>query len=66
MDKPLPTYKGDDSYVFVCYAHADQGVVKAEIRWLQDQGINVWYDEGISAGKAVLQSGSPRLKNRLL
>ena len=49
MDKPLPAYKGDDSYVFVCYSHTDQDV-DAEIRWLQDQGINVWYDEGISPG----------------
>ena len=50
MEKPFPAYKGDDPYVFVCYAHADQAVY-AEIRWLQDQGINVWYDEGISAGR---------------
>jgi TolB-like protein len=35
----------------VCYAHADESVVYPEIRWLQDQGINAWYDEGISAGR---------------
>ena len=50
VDKPFPAYKGDDPYVFVCYAHADEDVYP-ELRWLQDQGINIWYDEGISAGK---------------
>ncbi len=51
MVKPLQAYKGDQPHVFVCYAHADQEVVYPEIDWLQQQGINVWYDEGISAGK---------------
>ena len=51
MDKPFPAYKGDDPYVFVCYAHEDDEDVYPEISWLRDQGINIWYDEGISAGK---------------
>ena len=50
MDKPFAAYRGDEPYVFVCYAHVDEDVYP-EIRWLQDQGVNVWYDEGISAGK---------------
>ena len=33
MDKPLPAYKGGDSYVFVCYSHTDQDV-DTEIRRL--------------------------------
>ena len=44
-------YRGKDSYVFVCYAHADSERVYAEIDWLDAQGVKVWYDEGISAGK---------------
>ncbi len=51
MDKPFAAYKGDDPYVFVCYAHDDEDVVYTEISGLRDQGINIWYDEGISAGK---------------
>ncbi len=51
MDKPFPAYQGDEPYVFVCYAHDDEDVVYPEIRWLHEQGINLWYDEGISAGK---------------
>ena len=44
-------YRGKDPYVFVCYAHADSERVYAEIDWLDAQGVKVWYDEGISAGK---------------
>ena len=51
LDQPFPAYQGDEPYVFVCYAHDDNGVAFPEIQWLHDQGVNVWYDEGISAGK---------------
>ena len=51
MDKPFPAYIGDEPYVFICYAHEDGKIVYPEISWLRDQGINIWYDEGISAGK---------------
>jgi TolB-like protein len=46
----LPAYTGDEPFVFVCYAHDDARAVYSEIEWLNDQGIRVWYDEGISAG----------------
>lgn len=50
MDQPLPAYAGDEPYVFVSYAHADEEAL-AEIRWLQDRGVNVWYDTtGIGPG----------------
>lgn len=50
MEKPFAAYEGDEPYVFVCYAHDDSSLVYPEIKWLQDQDINVWYDEGISPG----------------
>ena len=50
MADPLPAYDGDESYLFVSYSHEDGDLVYAEIRWLQDQGCNVWWDEGISPG----------------
>jgi hypothetical protein len=50
LDRPFPAYDGDDSYVFVCYAHDDAKIVYPEIRWLREQGVNIWYDEGISPG----------------
>lgn len=47
----LPPYSGDARYVFVCYSHEDEVRVRQEIRWLQDHGVNAWYDEGISPGE---------------
>jgi len=51
MDRPFPAYKGNEPYVFVCYAHEDKAIVYPEIQWIYEQTVNVWYDEGISAGK---------------
>ncbi len=50
VEKPFSAYKGDGPYVFVCYAHEDSEAVFREIAWLNDYGVNVWYDEGISPG----------------
>jgi TolB-like protein len=37
--------------VFVCYAHEDSRVVYPDISWLDIQGVNIWYDEGIIPGE---------------
>ena len=50
MEKPFAAYKGDLPYIFVCYAHEDSNAVFPEISWLHDQGVKIWYDEGISPG----------------
>ena len=50
MSSPKASYSGSDPYVVVSYAHADLSVVSADLRFLQDEGCNVWYDEGIGAG----------------
>jgi len=50
LEKPFSAYQGDEPYVFVCYAHEDSQAVFREISWLREQGINIWYDEGISPG----------------
>jgi tetratricopeptide (TPR) repeat protein len=50
MERPFAAYDGDEPFVFVCYAHDDQGVVYPELVWLKDAGVNIWYDEGISPG----------------
>lgn len=42
-------YGGDGPYVFVSYSHADKLVLR-ELGWLQDNGIDLWYDEGIHPG----------------
>lgn len=62
MERPFPAYDGEGSYVFVCYAHDDAGVVYPEIQWLHDNGVNVWYDEGITPGEEFPE----RLGNAIL
>ena len=52
MAQPLSAYEGNDPYIFVTYAHEDADLVHPQIRWLQDQGFHVWWDEGISPGAA--------------
>ena len=51
MERPFPAYNGDEPYVFVCYAHENDAIVYPELQWLQEHGQNIWYDEGIHAGK---------------
>ncbi len=51
MEAPFGAYEGDEPCIFVCYAHEDSDVVYPEMAWLHEQGLNLWYDEGISAGK---------------
>ncbi len=51
VEKPFSAYRGDGPYVFVCYAHEDSDAVFHEIAQLNDYGVNVWYDEGISPGQ---------------
>ncbi|MCZ6870331.1 MAG: TIR domain-containing protein [Gammaproteobacteria bacterium] len=50
MEKPFPAYTGEDSFIFVSYAHEDDALVYPELQRLKDRGFNVWYDEGISPG----------------
>ena len=51
LDLPFSAYAGAEPFAFVCYAHADAEEVYAELCWLHDSGVNIWYDEGISPGR---------------
>jgi len=62
LERPFPAYDGDEPYVFVCYSHDDAERVYQEIAWLRDQGVNIWYDEGITPG----QEFPERLGNAIL
>jgi TolB-like protein/tetratricopeptide (TPR) repeat protein len=48
---PFEAYSGSDAFVFVCYSHKDKERVYPELAWLRDQGLNIWYDEGIPPGE---------------
>lgn len=50
MKKPFSSYRGSESYVFVCYAHSDSDIIYPDLSELNGEGINLWYDEGIQAG----------------
>lgn len=49
MVRPIP-YKGNDPYIFISYAHRDSAQVWPIIQMLQQEGLKVWYDEGIDPG----------------
>ena len=49
-NEPLRAYDGDGAFVFASYAHKDAAEVSPLLRFLADEGINVWFDEGISPG----------------
>jgi TolB-like protein len=50
VEKPFTAYRGDEPYVFVCYAHEDANAVYPILSQLHSQGTRVWYDEGVSPG----------------
>lgn len=44
------TYKGDEPYIFISYAHKDSQIVYPIINDLHEAGYRIWYDEGIDPG----------------
>lgn len=48
MNEILRAYQGDENYVFVSYSHKDKAEVYPIIRAMQENGYNVWFDEGIA------------------
>jgi hypothetical protein len=49
-DRAHASYAGDQPYFFVSYGHADSDLVYPEMRWLQEAGFKLWYDDGIHVG----------------
>ncbi len=47
---PFPAYRGNERYIFISYAHVDSEKVFAQIKGFNENGYNVWYDEGIAPG----------------
>ena len=48
---PVKSYKGNEKYIFISYAHKDRDIVLPELNLLQEYGCRFWYDEGIEAGE---------------
>ena len=48
-DLAIP-YEGDRPYLFVSYCHKDEDVVLPVLRFLQEEGVRLWYDTGIAPG----------------
>ena len=46
---PFEAYQGEEPYIFISYAHKDSEVVYTEISDLNENGFNIWYDDGIEA-----------------
>ena len=47
---PFYAYKGEGPYIFVSYSHKDSERVFPMIKRFNDDGFNIWYDEGIEPG----------------
>jgi TolB-like protein len=48
---PFDAYSGNEPFIFVCYSHKDKESIYPELVWLKEQGLNIWYDEGIAPGE---------------
>ncbi len=51
IQKRVTSYRGNDPFVFISYAHSDTNRVMPILERLQLDGYRVWYDEGIEIGK---------------
>lgn len=63
---PPRAYDGNDSYIYVSYAHSDADVVFPDIERFISQGFNVWYDEGLASGSERPDQIVERLLNSSL
>jgi TolB-like protein len=52
----IQSYSGEKPFFFVCYSHADQNTVGAEMQWMHEAGVRLWYDEGIEVGTTWRQA----------
>jgi hypothetical protein len=51
LPPPFPAYYGEEKYIFVSYAHKDSEIVFPALEKLNNNGIRLWYDEGLQAGE---------------
>ena len=46
----LKPYKGNEPYIFISYAHADEQAVGSVLENLERNGVRFWFDDGIEVG----------------
>lgn len=51
MLPPFKAYDGNNDFVFISYAKDDDKVIYPIIVKLYEQGLRIWYDEGIKTGR---------------
>ena len=61
MIEQVESYRGQEPYVFISYAHADSEHVLPIIAQLQKEGYRVWFDEGIECGRKWAENITERL-----
>ncbi|MBD3213083.1 MAG: TIR domain-containing protein [Candidatus Lokiarchaeota archaeon] len=47
IEPPFSAYEGEEPYIFVSYTHKDKAEVYPIIDKLNQEGLKLWYDEGI-------------------
>lgn len=61
VEKMIKSYRGNDPFLFISYAHNDSKLVRSIISQLQHDSYRVWYDEGIAPAVEY----EPEILNRL-
>ena len=51
MLPPFKAYDGNNDFVFISYAKDDNKVIYPLLVKLYEQGLRIWYDEGIKSGR---------------
>jgi hypothetical protein len=51
INPPFEPYTGDQSFLFISYAHDDKSIVYPIIKRLHDDGFRIWYDGGVHLGE---------------
>ncbi len=62
MEPPFEAYMGNKSYIFVSYTHKDKSEVYPILKKLNNEGYNIWYDEGIPLTTEWINTIAERLE----
>ena len=49
----VPSYEGNEPFIFISYAHKDSAQVLKVLSYLRSRGLRIWYDDGIAPGSEL-------------